>query len=84
MMAYDTECSAVDRNLVEAVVSNCDIFMVARFLLWPILWRLFSTLVDVITSFTLWGTTEYVLMGFKVLLLLKIYSSTGSYSESFE
>ena len=32
-MAYDTECSAVDRNLVEAVVSNCDIFMVARFLL---------------------------------------------------
>ena len=67
MMACDTECSAVDRNLAETVVSNCVIFMVAIFFLRMILQIFFSTLVGVITNVTLWVTKEYVLMGFIVL-----------------
>ena len=31
MMACDTECRAVDKNMAESVVSNCDFFIVARF-----------------------------------------------------
>ena len=28
MMACDTECRAVNRNIAEAVLSNCDLFIV--------------------------------------------------------
>ena len=57
MMACDTEWSAVDKNLAESVVSDCDLFMVPRFFMLPILQRFFSTLVGVLTSVTLLGTT---------------------------
>ena len=84
MMACDTECRAVDKNLAEAVVSNCAILIVASCVLSLVLQCFFSTLVGVLDSVKLVGTTEYVLIGFTVLLLLTIYSNTGSSSESEE
>ena len=53
MMACDTELSEVDNNLAEAIVSYCDIFMLASYLLRLILRRFFSTLVGVLTIFPL-------------------------------
>ena len=61
---------------------DCDLFIVSRFILRLVLQLLFSTLVGVLTSATLGGTTKYVLMGFKVLLLITISSNTGALSES--
>ena len=63
-MAYDTELNAVDKNLDEAVVSDCVFF--ASFLLSLVLRHFFSTLVGVITSATPGGNTKYLLMGFNV------------------
>ena len=65
----------------EAVVSDCVIIIVAIFFLRLVLRRFFSILVGVITSVTLGGTTKYVLMKFKVLLLQIIYSNTGESSK---
>ena len=62
-------------------MSDCALFMVDIFLLRLVLRRFFSTLVGVITSVTLGGTTKYVLMKFKVLLLQIIYSNTGESSK---
>ena len=71
-MAWDTEWRAVDKNIAEAVVSNCALIYVSKFFLIMVLRRFFSTLVSVLTSVTLGGTIDYVLMGFTVLLLLTI------------
>ena len=81
MRACDIECRAVDNNMDEAVVSDCVIIIVAIFFLRLVLRRFFSILVGVITSVTLGGTTKYVLMKFKVLLLQIIYSNTGESSK---
>ena len=62
-------------------MSDCALFIVASFFLIIVLRRFFSTLVGVITSVTLGGTTKYVLMKFKVLLLQIIYSNTGESSK---
>ena len=58
-------------------------FILAIFFLRLVLRHLFSTSVGVLTSATIVGTTKYVSMGFKVLLLT-IYSKTGALSESDE
>ena len=50
--------------MAEYAVFNCDLLIVAICL---VLSRLFSTLVGVITSVTIGGTTECLLMGFTVL-----------------
>ena len=50
MMACDTEWKAVDKNLEEDVVSDCDRFIVARCVLRLVLRRFFSTLVGVLAS----------------------------------
>ena len=65
-------------------MSNCALFIVDIFFLRLVIWRFFSTLVGVITSDKLGGTTKYVFMGFTVLLLLTISSNTGPLSESDE
>ena len=83
-MACDTEWSAADKNFAETLVFDCALFILATFSLLLVLWRFISTLVRVITSDTLGGTTNYVLMGFVVLLLLIISSNTGALSESYE
>ena len=80
MMACDTECSSVDKNMYEAVVSNYDPLTVAIFFLRQILWSLFINLSGVLNSFTIEGTTKYLLMGFKVILLT-IFSNTEASSE---
>ena len=82
MMACDTDCRAVDRNLAEAVVSNCSLFIVAICALRLFVCCFFSPLVGVLASFLLRGTTEYVLMEFTVLSLLTISLNTLSYFES--
>ena len=65
-------------------MSNCACFIVARCVL-PLLLRcFFSTLIGVLASVLLRGTTEYVLMEFTVLSLLTISSNTGSSYESEE
>ena len=83
MMACDTEWRVVDKNLAEAVVSNCDLFIIASCVLRLVLRRFFSTLVGVLDIVKIGGTIYYVSMGFTVLLLLTISSNTGS-SESEE
>ena len=62
---------------------ECTILIVAIFFLRLVVHRFFSTLVGVLTSDTIGGTTKYVLMAFKVLLL-NISSNTGSPYESDE
>ena len=81
MLACDTECRAVDRNIVEAVVFICACFIVPRYFRRCVLCCFFSTLFDVLACVVLRGTIEYVLMGFMVLLLT-IYSNTCSSSDS--
>ena len=81
MMACDTELREANRNIAKAVVSYCDTFIVASFVLRLVLLPLFSTFVGVLDSVELRGTTEYVLMEFTVLSLLTIYSNTGLSSE---
>ena len=50
VIAWETECRAVNRNLAEAVVSDFARFIVASFVL-PLILRCFlSTLVGVIAS----------------------------------
>ena len=66
-MACDTEYRAVDRNLAEAVVSDCAHFIVAICILPLVLSCFFITLVGVIASVERGGTREYVLMEFTVL-----------------
>ena len=66
MMACETEWRPLDRNLVEAVLSDCACFTVASCVRRRVLRCLFSTLCGVLTSVLLRGTTEYVLMVFKV------------------
>ena len=83
MIAWDTDWRAVDRNRAEAVLSDCDRFIVASLVLPLILRCFFSTLGDVLTSFKLGVTTMYVLMGF-IELLSTISWNTGSSSESNE
>ena len=65
-------------------MSNCYIFIGDSSLLCPVLQRFFSTLVGELTSATLGGTTNYLLMGFTVLLLLTIYSDTEASPKSDE
>ena len=84
MMACDTEWSSVDKNMYEAVVSNYDLLTVAIFFLRQILWSLFINLSGVLNSFTIEGTTKYLLMGFKVLLLPTIISNTGALSKPYK
>ena len=84
VMACETEWRKVDRNLAEAVVSDCACSMVASCVLPLILRCFFSTLVVVISSVVLRVTTEYVLMEFPVLSLMTISSKNGSSSESEE
>ena len=84
MIAWDTEWREVDRNLAEAVLSDCDSLIVASLVLPLILHCFFSTLGGLLTSVKLGGTTRYVLMGFIIELLSTISSNTGSYSESDE
>ena len=72
MMACETEWREVDKNLAEAVVFDCDIFILSMCVLRLVLRCLFSNLVGVLASVKLGGTTEYVLMGFTVLLILNI------------
>ena len=81
-MACDIEWREVDKNLYDAVVSNCDIFIVAICFLRLVLQRLFSTLVGDLTSVTLGGTTKYLLMGLTVLFLLTISSNAVALSKS--
>ena len=81
IMVCDTAWRAVDKNIVEAVVSDCALFIVAICVLHLVLRLLFRTLVGVLASVKLGGNTEYVLIGFTVLLLLTIYSNTVSLSE---
>ena len=83
MIAWDTEWRAVDRNLSEAVSSDCTRFIVASHVLTLILRCLFSTLGGVLTSLKFGGTTMYVLMGF-IELLSTISSNTGLSYESDE
>ena len=77
MTAFDTEWSVIDKNMNDVVVSDCDPFIVARFLLCLVLRRFFIALGGVPTSATFGGTTKYVLMGSTVLLLINISSNTG-------
>ena len=81
MIACDTEWRVVDRNREEAVVSDCDIFIVASCVLSIFLRCFFSTLFGVLTSVVLRGTTDYILMEF-IVLLLTLYLNTGSSSDS--
>ena len=81
MMACNTELRLVDKNLAESEVSDRALIVVAIFFLNMVLRRLFSTSVGVPTSVTLGDTKKYVLMGFTVLLLITIYSSTGALYE---
>ena len=81
-MACETEWREVNRNLAEDVVSYFYRFMVASCVLTLVLCCFFSTLVGVLASVVLRGTTGYVLMEFTVLSLLTISSNTGSSSES--
>ena len=76
VMVCETECRAVDRNLAEDVLSDCDRFMVARCVLTLLLRCFFSTVVGVLASVVLRGTTENVLIEFTVLSLLTISSNT--------
>ena len=78
MMACDTEWRVFDKNMVEAVFYNCAIFILVSCVLCLVLRLFFITLVGVLDSSKLRGTTEHVLMYFKVLSLLTIYSNTGS------
>ena len=57
MMAYDTEWRAVDRNLAEAAVSDCALFIVVRRVIRLVLRCFFSTSVGVLASFVLIGNT---------------------------
>ena len=82
MMACETECRSVYRNLAEDVVSNCACFMVTGCVLNLVLCCFFRTLVGVLASVLLRGTADYVLMEFTVLSLLAISSNTGSSSGS--
>ena len=50
VIAWETEWRAVDRNLAEAVVSDCAQFIVMSCVLPLVLCYLFSTLVCVISS----------------------------------
>ena len=50
VIAWENEWRAVNRNLAEAVVSDCDRFIVASFVLSLILRCFFSILVSVIAS----------------------------------
>ena len=76
-MDCDTEWRAVDKNIEEAVVSDCGIFILASCVLRLMLHRFFGTLFCVLASVKLVGNTEYILMGFTVLLVLTISSNTG-------
>ena len=63
----------------EAAMYDCALFIVANFFWCLLLQCLFSTLVGVLTSATFGGTTNYVLIGFTVLLPLTIYSNNGAF-----
>ena len=63
-------------------MSYCYIFIGDSSLMRLVLQRFFSTLVGVLTSDTLGGTTKYVLIGFTVLLLITSYSNTEASPES--
>ena len=56
-MACDTEWRAVNKNLAEAVVYDCALFIVTGFVLCLVLHHFFSTLVGVLDSVELRGTT---------------------------
>ena len=60
-------------------MSYCALLIVANFFLRLLLQCLFSTLIGVLTSATFGGTTNYVLIGFTVLLPLTIYSNNGAF-----
>ena len=81
VMACDIGWREVDRNIAEAVVSDCARFIVASCVRRHILGFFLRTLYGVLIGVLLRRTTEYVLRGFKVLLTT-ISSNTGSSSES--
>ena len=84
VIAWDTECSAIERNLYEAVVSDWSLCIVVSLVL-PLIFRcFFSTLGGGQTSVNLGGNTMYVLMVFIIGLLSTISSNTGSSSESYK
>ena len=60
VIAWDTERSAVDRNLAEAVMSDWARLIVASRVLPLIFCCFFSSLGGVLTSVNLGGTTMYV------------------------
>ena len=64
MMACNNKCRSVDKNLAEAVVSDCALFIVMSCALRLGVRRFFITLVGVLDSVELRVTTEYLLMGF--------------------
>ena len=83
-MASETEWRAVDRNISEAVMSDCARFMVTSCVLTLVIRCFFSTLVGVLSSVVLRGTADYILMEFTVLSLMIISFNTGSSSDSEE
>ena len=58
MMASYTEWRAVDKNLAEAVLSDCALFIVASVFLHLVLRHFFRTLVVVLASVELRGKAE--------------------------
>ena len=60
MIDWDTEWRAVDRNLAEAVLSDCAHLIVASLVLLLILLCFFSTFGGVLTSVKFGGNTVYV------------------------
>ena len=69
VIAWDTEWRAVDRNLAEAVFSDCTCLIVASLVLPLILRCFFNILGGVLKSVKLGVTAVYVLIGFIIELL---------------
>ena len=77
VIAWETEWSAVERNLAEDVVSDWARLIVASLVLILIFRCLFSNLSGGQNSVNLGGTTMYVLMVFIIGLLYTTSSNTG-------
>ena len=67
VISWETEWRAVDRNLAEAVVSECARFIVVSCVLPLVLCCYFCALFGVLAIVKRGGTTEYALMEFTVL-----------------
>ena len=75
MMACCTELRSVDKNINYDKVPDCALCIVAIYFLRLVLRYFFITLVGVLSSATIRGTTKYLLMGF-IVLLITIFSNT--------